>query len=101
MPNMTAKIARNDGGGIVAKVGVHRENAQPRTSNVPLRSLKDLAANSIDRARKTGVRNVPGRVIEDLNVAMIAGPACAVARITKIDNISVHVRPSVRCRRLP
>lgn len=100
MPNMTAKIARNDGGGIVAKDAVHRENAQPRTSNAQLRSLKDLAANSIGRARKIGARNVPGKVIEDLSVVMIAGPACAVARMAKIDHINITVRPSVRCRRL-
>ena len=75
MPNTVAKIVRNDAGGIVAKDVVRRENAQRRTSNAQLRSLEDRGMNPIGRARKSNARNIPREVIEDLHVAMIAGPA--------------------------
>lgn len=103
MPNTVAKIVRNDVGGIVAKDVVHRENAQRRTSSAQLRSLKDRAANSIGRARKSNVRNIQREVIKDLHVAMIAGPARAGRNDTKIIVTRRIVSPSQtnRSLRLP
>src|ERR1700693_1908461 len=97
MPNTLAKIVMNDIGGIVAKdvVVVHRENAQRRTSNAQLRSLKDRAANSIDHPRKRSAQSGLGDVIEDLRVRM----TIAIAKIDIMDLTASPARTS-RCRRL-
>ena len=81
-------------GGAVAKDAVQTENDQRRTSSAQLRSLKDLAVNSIGRARKSNPRNAHREVIEDLHVAMIAGPARADRNATKIIVTNSIISPS-------
>lgn len=100
MPNTVAKIVKNGAGGIVAKDVVRRENAQRRTSNAQLRSLEDRGMNPIGRPRKSNARNIPREVIEDLNVAMIAGPARAYRNDTKIIVTNRIVSPSQTNRSL-
>jgi len=89
-------------GGAVAKDAVQTENDQRRTSSAQLRSLKDLAVNSIGRARKSNARNALRKVIEDLHVAMIAGPARADRNDTEIivTNRIVSLSQTNRSRRL-
>ena len=90
-PNTTAKIGPN-GDRVIAGNTIGGD-----------RNKEDLAVNSVARARKSNARNGPRKLIEDLQVAMIAGPARADRNDTRIIVRNRIVSPSQtnRSLRLP